>query len=318
MAQTLRERLWVKPRIVIITGPTGVGKSPFALELADRIEGEIIVADSMQVYRFMDIGTAKPTRAERAHVPHHLVDLVDPDEDFSAGQFQEAAQRAITAITEKNKQVVVCGGTGLYIKSLLRGLMSGPKGDKELRAELYALETRHGPGYLHARLRAVDPQAALRIHPHDTFRIVRALEVYHATGATASSHQDAHAFRECRYEFLQLGLCLERPLLYQRIETRCDRMVEEGLVDEVNALLARGYRPDLKSMQSLGYRHLCAFLQGTATWEEALAAMKRDTRHYAKRQLTWFRADPSIVWITPSPEECAAKEKMVKKFLFRE
>lgn len=305
----------MKPRIVIITGPTGVGKSLLALELAERLGGEIVVADSVQVYRFMDIGTAKPTHAERARIPHHLVDIVDPDQDFSAGQFRAAAQKAIAAIREKNKQVVVCGGTGLYIKSLLRGLISGPSGDKDLRAELYALETRHGRGYLHTRLSAVDPQAALRIHPNDTFRIVRALEVYHATGASASSHHLVHAFQDCRYEFLQLGLCLDRPLLYERIEKRCDRMVEEGLADEVRALLARGYGPELKSMQSLGYRHLCAFLRGEATWEEALRAMKRDTRRYAKRQLTWFRADPTIVWVSPFAEDYHPTERMVRDFL---
>lgn len=311
----MREGVRVKPKIVIITGPTGVGKSQFALELAELLKGEIIVADSVQVYRFMDIGTAKPTATERARVPHHLVDLIDPDQDFSAGQFRTAAHKAIAEVRKRGKHVLICGGTGLYLKTLLRGLVPGPQGDKQLRAELYALEDCHGRGYLHSRLRVVDPGSALRIHQNDTFRIVRALEIYHATGAPASAHQRLHGFQDLRYEFLQLGLCLDRPLLYKRIDTRCDRMVEEGLVDEVRALLSRGYGPELKSMQSLGYRHMCAYLRGEATWDEALGGMKRDTRRFAKRQLTWFRADPSIVWVPPFPRNFEITAERVKSFL---
>lgn len=287
----------MKPKIVVIAGPTGAGKSHVALDLALTIDAEIIVADSMQVYRYMDIGTAKPTARDRALVSHHLLDIIDPDESFSAGTFRDSAQKAIDLIHEKGKHVLVCGGTGLYIKALIRGLFRGPGKSKALRQDLQAQEAEHGEGYLYKELKKTDPLSAQRIHPNDTFRIIRALEIFHLTGVPPSQHHSAHAFQDARYEYVQIGLQWERADLYERIEKRCDQMVADGFVEEVRSLRSRGYHSGLKSMQSLGYRHIGSFLEGRCTLEEAITTIKRDTKHYAKRQLTWFRADPTVTWI---------------------
>ncbi|MBN2468121.1 MAG: tRNA (adenosine(37)-N6)-dimethylallyltransferase MiaA [Deltaproteobacteria bacterium] len=302
-------------KIVVIVGPTGVGKTPFALELAQRINGEIVVADSMQVYRYMDIGTAKPTVEERAKVAHHLIDVVDPDETFSAGRYRVLARNAIVRIWEKGKNAVVCGGTGLYIKSLIRGLIPQSEGNESLRQGFREQEEYHGAGYLYGKLKRVDPVSASHIHPHDTFRTIRALEIYQLTGVPLSLHHARHNFREVGYECLQIGLESERESLYRRIEERCEKMVADGLVGEVRSLLARGYDGELKSMQSLGYRHMCSFINGRATLKEALETMKRDTRRYAKRQITWFRADQSIRWVKDPWKSPAYAEDIVRDFL---
>jgi len=303
-------------KIVIISGPTGAGKSQLALKLAQSIDGEIIVADSMQIYRYMDIGTAKPTPEERALVPHHLVDVIDPDESFSAARFRDMARKAINSIQKKGKKALVCGGTGLYIKALIRGLFSGPGENKKLRQDLRAQEAKYGEGYLYEKLKKVDPPSALRIHPKDTFRIIRALEIYYLTGLPASFHYSQHAFQDNQYEYLQISIQWERDILYDRIDKRCDQMIANGFIDEVKSLLDRGYHSGLKSMQSLGYRHLCSYLEGHTTLKEAIRTMKRDTRHYAKRQLTWLRADPSIVWVNNPLDSFDYIERLIKKFLF--
>jgi len=301
-------------KIAIIVGPTGIGKSQVALKLAQRINAEIIVADSMQIYRYMDIGTAKPTDEERALIPHHLVDIVDPDDGFSAGRFRSMAQRAIASIHEKDKNVLLCGGTGLYIKALIRGLFSESEGNEILRRELRDQEARHGEGYLFEQLKKVDPASAACIHSHDIFRIIRALEIYQLTGMPISHHHAGHKFQEFEYEYMQIGLQMDRELLYDRIDRRCDQMIADGFVEEVESLLARGYHSELKSMQSLGYRHFCSSLKGELRFEEALTNMKRDTRRYAKRQLTWFKKDSSIIWMTDPLKLIGHVEGLVKKF----
>jgi len=305
----------MKPKIIVIAGPTGAGKSHVALELALKIDAEIIVADSVQVCRYMDIGTAKPTSWERALVPHHLLDIIDPDESFSAGAFRDAAQKVIAGLQQKKRNILVCGGTGLYLKALIRGLFRGPGKSDGLRQRFRTQEAEHGERYLHNELEKIDPLAAQRIHPKDSFRIIRALEIFHLTGTPPSQHYAGHAFQDARYDYLQIGLQWDRALLYERIEKRCDQMVANGIVDEVCRLHSRGYHSGLKSMQSLGYRHIGAFLEGLISLEEAVRTLKRDTRRYAKRQLTWFRADPSITWIDDPISNFPSIEKTVTDFL---
>jgi len=305
----------VKQKIIVIAGPTAGGKSQVALELAPRIDAEIIVADSVQVYRYMDIGTAKPTSRDRDLVPHHLLDIVDPDESFGAGAFRDLAHTVVAKIQRNKKNILVCGGTGLYIKALTRGLFRGPGKDEPLRQNLRAQEAERGEGYLYNELKKIDPRSAQRIHPKDTFRIIRALEIFHLTGTPPSQHYSAHAFQDTRYEYVQIGLQWDRTDIYERIEKRCDQMVADGLVEEVRSLRSRGYHSGLKSMQSLGYRHIGTFLDGHTTLEEAVSTMKRDTRRYAKRQLTWFRADPSVIWVDNPLDRFDHIERTVAHFL---
>jgi len=283
-------------KIVVLVGPTAAGKSAFALEVAERIGAEIVAADSMQVYRGMDIGTAKPSREDRDRVPHHLLDVVDPDELFNAGLYQREADRAIECICQKGKVPLIVGGTGLYIKALLRGLFADPVAGKvrtwgERIRDLTALADEPW-----RRLARVDPQAAASIHPADRVRAQRALEVYEATGTSITVLRSEHRFCGRRYEALMLGLTMERSALYRRIRERVDRMIERGLVDEVKGLLARGYSGDLPSMRGLGYRHMVAYLSGVTELEEAISRYKRDTMRYAKRQLTWFRHQEDPFW----------------------
>lgn len=306
----------MKPKIIIILGPTGAGKTQLALALAQKINGEIVIADSMQIYRYMDIGTAKPTREEQALVPHHLLDIINPDEVFSAGRYYKLARKVIDSIWHKGKRVLVCGGTGLYIKSLLYGFSSEAEDDTgKIEQELRQKEAQMGQGYLYQELKKVDPISALRIHPNDTFRIIRALEVFYLTGQPISQYHQKHAFRENYYDYLALGIRWERPYLYERINQRCEQMIKTGFVEEVKSLLARGYHSGLKSMRSLGYRHLCAYLEGKITWEEALATMKRDTRQYARRQLIWFQRNKKIIWLEDPFRNLSSVEDLVLSFL---
>jgi len=304
----------LKPKIIFIVGPTGAGKTQLALETAQKINAEIVAADSMQIYRYMDIGTAKPTPQEQAIVSHHLLDIIDPDQDFSAGLYQTVASKTIESILLRNKRVLVCGGTGLYIKSLIHGFFPGAQENRAIDQELRAQEAQRGEGYLYHELIKVDPAYALRIHPKDTFRIIRALEVYFLTGLPISEHHEKHAFKETRYEYLQIGIQWDRSLLYDRINIRCEQMIKDGFIEEVRSLLTRGYHSGLKSMQSLGYRHICAFLEDKIPLDETMRSMKRDTRRFAKRQLTWFRSDDSIVWVENPLENLNQIEKMIKEF----
>jgi tRNA dimethylallyltransferase len=299
-------------KIVIICGPTGSGKTGFAIDLARRLGAEIVGADSMQIYRYMDIGTAKPTPAEQAAAPHHLIDVVEPDQDFDAATYAAMAAVVIGQIIERGRIAFVVGGTGFYIKALLYGLFEEGPSDEMIRRRLNRQAETDGSAALHQQLEAIDPDAAGRIHVNDTYRIVRALEVYAVTGEPLSIFQQRHGFREPRFEALEIGLAWSRPVLYDRINRRVDSMIDQGFLDEVRQLLARGYHRNLKSMQSLGYRHLAGVVEGGAPMQGALTALKRDHRRYAKRQLTWFRARPAVHWLNPTQTDEA--EELIRAF----
>lgn len=290
---------------VAIVGPTAVGKSELALALAEAVGGEIVNADSRQVYRHLDIGTAKPSAAERARVAHHLLDVVDPDEQFDVARYRALALEAVGTIAARRRPVVICGGTGLYVRALLRGLFRGPAADAQLRAELRACEEREGPGTLHRRLATVDPAAAARLHPRDLVRIVRALEVFALTARPISAWQEEHRFGDSCVRALVLGCERPRGELAARITARCRAMLEEGLLDEIRALAARGYAPDLPPLASVGYREMRAYLDGTQSFALAFEAFVRATRRLAKRQGTWFRADPATLWFHPDHDRAA-------------
>ena len=288
-----------KPKLVIILGPTAVGKSEVALELAPPMSAEIINADSQQVYRYMDIGTGKPSVADRERIRHHLIDIINPDEEFNAALFRQLSIAAIADIQSREKRVIVCGGTGLYLKALTKGLFTGRAQDLSLREALNAEADKQGLPSLYRRLERVDPEAISRIHPNDRQRIIRALEVFALTGKPISEWQKEHAFGESAFATLIVGLQRERAELYNAINERCERMISDGLMDEVKQLVDRGYGLDLKPLQSIGYRHMGLVLKGELRREEAIALMKRDTRRLAKQQLTWFRGDHDIQWFHP-------------------
>jgi len=292
-----------KPKIIVICGPTGIGKTTVAIHLAQHFGGQIIGADSMQVYKYMDIGTAKPTAEERARVVHHMVDFVEPDEPFDAARYAVGARAKIAALERQHITPFVVGGTGLYIKALLYGLFDEEAADPEIRTGLKAELDAHGIRSLYDRLKRSDPETADRLHPNDSYRILRALEVVEATGQAISTHHKKHGFFERPFEPLKIGLNLDRALLYERINSRVDAMISSGFLDEVKGLIARGYSASLKSMQSIGYRHMADYIEGRSSWEECVRTMKRDHRRYAKRQLTWFGADPEIIWKEPGQVE---------------
>jgi len=292
----------------VICGPTGSGKTGLAIDLARRLDGEIVGADSMQIYRYMDIGTAKPTPAEQASAVHHMIDIVDPDEAFDAAMYAEAAGLAVRDIISRGRLPLVVGGTGFYIKALIYGLFEEGPSDPDIRRQLNREAQEKGSPALHRQLAAVDHQAADRIHPNDTYRIVRALEVFRMTGQPLSQYQQRHSFHQPQFNPFTFGITWPRPILYDRINRRVDLMMAEGFEEEVRVLLAKGYGRQLKSMQSLGYRHLAAFIAGEASIEETVQILKRDHRRYAKRQLTWFRSNPQIHWTTPeNPEDAVAQ-----------
>jgi tRNA dimethylallyltransferase len=292
-----------RPKIVVICGPTGVGKTAATIALGLRLGGEVVNADSMQVYRRMDIGTAKPTPEERAALPHHLIDLVEPDEPFDAARYARLAEAAILEIAGRGRLPLVVGGTGLYLKALMHGLFDAEPPDPGRRRRLEAQADRLGSPALHDRLRSVDPETAARLHPNDRCRIIRALEVLEATGRSMGAHHRSHRFATRRFDALKIGLHLPRPQLYARIDRRACSMIDAGLREETEALLAMGYHGGLKPMQALGYRHMLALIAQRSTLPQALALLQRDTRRYAKRQMTWFRADPEIRWFDPGAHD---------------
>ena len=290
---------WPRPfPFVAIVGPTAVGKTEFSLRLAEELGGEIINFDSVQIYKYLDIGSAKPSREERARVKHHLLDLLEPDQPFDAADFVKLASSVALSLIERGKVPILVGGTGFYLRSLEHGLSPLPKAHPPLREWLKGLEREHGPGYLHALLSKVDRESGKRLSPGDTYRLIRALEVFILTGRPMSV-----LFREMRPQPLIrrdiLKICLIRPRheLYARIEQRVEAMVSGGLIEEVKKILDMGYSPRSKPLESLGYRHIIKFLKGEIDLQRAKYEMKRDTRRYAKRQITWFKREPGIIWI---------------------
>lgn len=295
----------MRDALIVICGPTAVGKTAAAIAVAERLGGEIVCADSRTIYRGMDIGTAKPTPAQQARVVHHLLDIANPDQVVTLATYRELAMAAITQIRANGRVPILTGGTGLYIRAAVDGFtIPQVAPDPQLRTRLET-EEREGPGALHGRLQRVDPTAAARIHPRNVRRLIRALEVYQHTGRPISVQQQ----RDPIGTAVQVGLSMDRVALYRRIDTRVDEQLAAGLVDEVQGLLARGYSPALPAMEGLGYKEIIGYLQGTASLEDAAHRLKRNTRRYAKRQFTWFRRDDRIRWIDveeKTPEQVAA------------
>lgn len=287
------------PKLIIISGPTCSGKSALAVELALILGGEIINADSMQVYSGMDIGTAKLPISERKGISHHLIDIVNPDQEFNAALFLVHALPIINDLHSKKIPIIVVGGTGLYVRALLGGLFNCPPSNLELRQNLWEECEKEGPSFLHQRLSTLDRKAANSIHPMDKIRIIRALEVIYLTGYQFSELTRKHAFSDKKFSALNLCLNVDRQVLYNRINRRTISMIDSGLINEVEVLLKMGYNSSLKSMQAIGYRHIVGYLQGEWDFNETTRLIQRDTRRYAKRQFTWLRADPDIIWMNP-------------------
>lgn len=300
------------PRVLAVLGPTCTGKSDCAVWLAKEVGGEIVNADSMQVYRHFDIGSAKPDTTARQHVAHHLIDIVEPEEEFNGALFKEAADRAIRAVWLRNKVPIVVGGTGLYLRILFHGLFEAPQ-DALLRENLKK-RFREDPAAVYEELKRVDQEYASRISPNDRVRVVRALEVYHASGMTMSRWQEGHGFGQHRYTVCKIGLRKERTVLYEKINRRVDKMLEEGWVEEVRALLAAGHNQALKPFLSIGYRDIVLYLGSVLGYAEMVDKIKRETRHYAKRQVTWFAREKDIHWFE-YPEERKRIREEVKRFL---
>ncbi len=299
-------------RVLVILGPTCVGKTQASLKLADIVNGEIVSFDSRQVYKFMDIGTAKPTGEERERIRHHLIDLVFPDEKFTASDYGKRAREIIRGIIGRNKQPIAVGGSGLYLKGLIEGFFQGPQADEKTRKRLEREAQEFGGPRLFNRLKEVDSKAAERIHPHDLIRIIRALEVYELTGKPISAWQREGEYEPFTMEFIKIGLTLKREELYRRIDQRVESMMARGLVDEVKRLKEKGFTPKLKALKTVGYQELFAYLEGEMDLLTATQKIKLNTRHYAKRQLTWFRKDEEIVWLDADADNLT--NKILKRF----
>lgn len=282
--------------LVLLVGPTAVGKSEIGLRLAHALGTDVLTADSRQVYRGMDIATDKPTPEQRQGVPHRLIDVVDPDESFNAGQYRRLALKEIERLYGDGRLPLIVGGTGLYVRALMHGLCDAPRADQAYRSSLLEEARTRGVRFLHGELMRVDPESAARLHPHDEVKIVRALEVYHLSGQRLSDVQRQHRFAEPEFSVLLIGLNRERAQLYRRIDERVESMFARGVVEETERLLAGGYGRELGAMKGLGYQQVAGYLAGEYDRAEALRLLKRDTRHFAKRQLTWFRKEPGLRW----------------------
>lgn len=303
----------MKP-LIILTGPTAVGKTELSIALAKSIGGEIISADSMQVYKFMDIGTAKIRPNEMQGVPHHLIDILEPDVAFNVAMFKELAKAAVEEIYSRGHIPIVVGGTGFYIQALLYDIdFSEEDSNVSIRKELEDIVGEKGAEYLHELLREVDPESAEQIHANNVKRVIRALEYYRMHGEKISVHNAAERRKKSPYDFLYFVLTNDRKVLYDRIEKRIDKMIEEGLISEVDNLLKKGYDNSLVSMQGLGYKELIPYLKEECSLEEAIYILKRDTRHFAKRQLTWFRRERDVRWLDKS--QVSSEEEILKDIL---
>ena len=287
----------MKKPLIILTGPTAVGKTKLSIKLAKAVNGEIISADSMQVYHYMDIGSAKILPEEMEGVPHHLVDCLDPDEEFNVVRFQQMAKEAIEDIYARNRIPILVGGTGFYIQAVTGDIDFTECGeDNSYRKELEQMAKEQGAEVLHNMLAKVDPESAIAIHANNTKRVIRALEYYQQTGEPISQHNKQQREKESPYNLAYFVLNDERSHLYARIDARIDEMLKEGLVDEVKRLQQMGYHKGMVSMQGLGYKEILSYLDGTWSLEEAVYVLKRDTRHFAKRQITWFKREKNVEW----------------------
>lgn len=301
--------------VIVIIGPTASGKTKLAIEIAKRTNGEIISADSMQVYKYMDIGTAKPDEKEREGIKHYLIDEVAPDEEFSVARFQELSLKYIDEILNKGKIPIVAGGTGLYINSLIYNLeFSDTICDWELRKKLADEAKEKGNEYLHNKLREIDPMAAENIHMNNVKRVIRAIEVYTHTNKPISVHQEESRKNPPKHNFILIGITMDREKLYDRINKRVDMMLENGLVREVEKLIEMGYDKSTIAMQGLGYKEILSYLKGEITLEEAAEILKRDTRRYAKRQMTWFKRIENVYWI--NKDEFDSDEEIIKNIKY--
>ena len=286
--------------LIVVAGPTASGKTSLAIDIAKTLDGEIVCADSMQIYKYMDIGTAKATRDEQAQCPHHLMDIVEPDCEFSVADYTELAHKTISDIVSRGKTPIMCGGTGLYIDSVVNDVEFGEfENDYTLRRELEELAKKEGSQRLIDMLSEFDPLSAKKLHPNNLKRIIRAIEFYKVSGIPISEHQHMTKLKESRYNAVEFIIDRERYELYDRINRRVDIMMDEGLADEVKTLMDRGYSPKLNSMQGIGYKELIAYFNGKSTLDEAVDAIKQNSRRYAKRQLTWFRRNENIHWLSP-------------------
>lgn len=297
--------------VIVLVGPTAIGKTALSIDLAKQSNCEVISMDSMQVYRYMDIGTAKVTVEEQQGIPHHLLDIVDPDEDYDASRFCKDAITAIEDIHSRGKNVLLTGGTGLYLQALVEGLFHGPPGNEAIRKELQQELEEQGAEKMYSELQTVDKDSAKRIHLNDTYRVLRALEVFRATGKPLSTHFNEQIKQFDFKNIIQIGLTCERERLYQRINLRTDIMIEQGFEQEVQSLLDKGYSRELKSMGSIGYKHMTNYLKGDWSYDEMVTLLARDTRRYAKRQYTWFNKNKDIIWHDVSAPE-AVLERVTK------
>jgi len=305
--------------VIVVAGPTASGKTGLAIHIAKKISGEIVNADSMQIYKYMDIGTAKPTKEERELAVHHLIDFVEPDAEFSVADYTALAHEKIAEIYSRGKIAVVCGGTGLYINSLIDDVTFGEMDtDYELRDELRSIAENQGAQVLLDMLAEFDEESAKKIHPNNLKRLIRAIEFYKVTGVPISRHQEMTKQVESRYNPLMMIIDHDRDVLYQRINQRVDIMLQKGLIDEVKSLMEKGYTRDMNSMKGIGYKEVMDYLEGNASYEEMLEILKQSTRHYAKRQLTWFRRDERINYIDAKSNVLEEADKLVEEWLKNE
>lgn len=287
----------MKPKVIIILGPTAIGKTKLSIDLAIKLNTQIVSADSMQIYKYMNIGTAKPTEEEMSGIKHYMIDEINPTVEFSVAQYKELAQRYLDEIILKGKTPIVVGGTGLYINSLIYNIQfSESISDPDYRTQLLELAASRGNEYIHSLLAEIDPESAQRLHSNDVKRIIRALEVYRVTGKTMTYHYSISRLNPSKYDFILMGLSIDREVLYERINKRVDIMLKQGLIDEVKTLLEKGYSKKLTSMQGIGYKEIIEYLEGNCSLNDAVEIIKRESRRYAKRQFTWFRRIEEIKW----------------------
>ena len=306
----------LKKPLIVLTGPTAVGKTKLSIALAKAVDGEIISADSMQVYKYMDLGSAKITKEEMEGVPHHLIDVLDPGEDFHVVRFQEMAKQAMEEIYAKGKIPILAGGTGFYIQAVVKDIDFSENTEKSpVREALEKLAEEKGSEFLHERLREIDPPSADKIHANNVKRVIRALEYYQMTGERISDHNAREAEKESPYNTAYFVLNDVRERLYARIDSRVDEMLKQGLLEEVQKLADMGYTKDMVSMQGLGYKEILSYLDHTCTLEEAVYILKRDTRHFAKRQLTWFKREKDVIWVNKN--EFAYKDKETLDYILK-